>query len=106
MDTEPIVTDAPAQSRYEIHLGDELVGFATYDRRPGAVAFLHTEVDPSFEGRGLGGMLVRSALEAARDQGLDVLPFCPYVRGWIERHRDFLSLVPESERARFRLPAS
>jgi predicted GNAT family acetyltransferase len=58
-------------------------------------------VDPRFGGRGLGGILVRGALDAARDRGLEVLPFCPFVRGWIGRHPEYRELVPEGQRARF-----
>jgi len=103
--TEPSVTDVPDQSRYEIRLGDELVGFAAYDRRDGTITFTHTEIDPSFEGRGLAGRLIGTALDAAADQGLEVIPLCPYVRGYIERHRGYLPLVPVDRRERFGLPA-
>ena len=34
---------------------------------------------------------------------LEVLPFCPFVLGYIERHREYAELVPESYRARFGL---
>lgn len=103
--SEPVVADVPEQSRFEIRLGGELVGFASYDLRPGVVAFLHTEIDPSFEGRGLASRLIRAALDDVRKRGLSVLPFCPYVLSWIERHPDHVDLVPAGERGRFGLPA-
>jgi hypothetical protein len=35
-----------------------------------------------------------------------VLPFCPFVRGCIARHRaEYLALVPEHRRDAFELPA-
>jgi uncharacterized protein len=101
---EPIVSDEPGESRFAIRLGDELVGIAAYHRRPGEIDFTHTEIDPSFEGRGLGGRLIAAALDAARDEGLTVRPFCPFVRGFIDEHRDYLPLVAGSERERFGLP--
>ena len=101
---EPIISDDPGESRFEIRLGDELVGFAVYDRRPGEIAFTHTKIDPSFEGRGLAGRLIAAALDSAREEGLTVLPVCPFVREFIDKHRDYVSLVAASERERFGLP--
>jgi uncharacterized protein len=91
--TETVVTDVPDESRYEIRLGDELVGFAAYRRRPGEITFTHTEIDPSFEGRGLAGRLIGTALDAAREEGLAVRPVCPYVRAYIEKHPAYERLV-------------
>ncbi len=92
-----------AANRWEVLVGAELAGFALYRERRGLVAFTHTEVDDRFEGRGLAGELVRAALNDARERGLAVLPFCPFVNGWIGRHREYVDLVPEAYRAQFDL---
>ena len=97
------VTDNEGESRYEIRLGDELAGFVTYRRRPGRIAFQHTEVDDRFEGQGIGSRLIRTVLDQARSDGLAVLPFCPFVKAYIERHPEYLGLVPEDERSSFGL---
>jgi len=90
---EPTVTDAPDADRYELRDGDRLLGIAAYRRRGDVVVFTHTEVNPD-EGRsGLGGTLVRSALDDVRSRGGKVVPLCPFVRGWIERHPDYADLV-------------
>lgn len=81
----------------------ETAGFTTYHRRPGVIAFMHTEIDPRFEGRGLGSQLVQTALSQARSEGAAVLPFCPFVRGYIAEHGEYLDLVPSEERSRFQL---
>jgi uncharacterized protein len=99
----PTVTDVPERRRFEIEVDGGVVGFAEYERRPGVIAFVHTEVDPSHDGAGLGALLVRAALDAARAQGLAVLPFCPFVRGFIDRHREYLDLVPVERRAKLGL---
>jgi predicted GNAT family acetyltransferase len=62
--------------------------------------FVHTEIDDAFEGRGLGSILVRAALDAARSRGLAVRPDCPFVRGYIARHPEYLDLVPADLRPR------
>ena len=99
----PTVTDVPERRRFEIDVDGDVVGFAEYERRPGVIAFVHTEVDPSQDGAGVGTQLVTAALDAARAQGLAVLPFCPFVRGFIDRHREYLDLVPVERRAKLGL---
>lgn len=93
---EPTVTDAPDASRYEIRDGDRLLGAAAYQRRGDQVVFVHTEVDDSQEHSGLGGRLVRAALDDVRGRGLTVVPVCSFVRGWIERHPEYRDLVDAS----------
>ena len=97
------VRDNAEDQRFEIWTDGELAGFTTYVLRSGVISFLHTELDPSFQGRGLGQELVATALRSARDRGLKVLPFCPYVRGFIARHSEFVDLVQETDRVRFDL---
>ncbi|HVY97426.1 MAG TPA: GNAT family N-acetyltransferase [Solirubrobacterales bacterium] len=105
MDAKPeiAVADNPEQDRYEVRAGGELAGFTQYKLAPGRISFIHTEVDDRFEGQGLGSRLVAFALDDARARGLDVLPFCPFVRAYIQRHPDYLDLVPEARRPQFDL---
>jgi uncharacterized protein len=97
------VADAPERDRYELSIDGEVVGFTTYSARPGLIAFIHTEVDERLQGHGLGDRLIRFALEDVRSRGLAVLPFCPFVKAFIERHREFEALVPETYREQFGL---
>jgi predicted GNAT family acetyltransferase len=97
------VADAPDRNRYELSIDGEVVGFTVYRARPGLIAFVHTEVDESLQGRGLGDRLIRFALEDVRARGLAVLPFCPFVNAFIERHREFEALVPDAYREQFGL---
>jgi predicted GNAT family acetyltransferase/glutaredoxin len=87
------VVDVPEASRYELRLGGHLIGLAAYRRRNGRIAFTHTEVDESCEGRGFGSRLAAAALEAARGVGLEVLPLCPFIAHYIERHPEYEQLV-------------
>lgn len=97
------VADNAAQQRYEIHAGGELAGFLAYRERPKGLALTHTEIDDAFEGQGLGSKLVAATLDDLRARGIEVLPICPFVKSYIERHREYVDLVPESERGRFGL---
>ena len=97
------VADNPEQARYEIRADGELAGFVQYHLRDGVIAFLHTETDPRFRGQGIAGRLIRSTLEAARERHLGVLPYCPFMRGWIAEHPEYADLIPEARRPEFGL---
>ena len=97
------VADNPEQERYEIRADGELAGFVQYHLRDGVIAFLHTETDPRFRGQGIAGRLIRSTLEAARERHLGVLPYCPFMRGWIAEHPEYADLIPEARRPEFGL---
>jgi predicted GNAT family acetyltransferase len=90
---EAEVVDVPDESRYELRLAERLIGLAAYHRRDGRIAFTHTEVDQSCEGRGFGSRLAAAALADAGRQGLDVVPLCPFMAGYIERHPEYEPLL-------------
>lgn len=88
----PEVTDVPGQKRFVARVDGGQAGYATYIRTPELVAFLHTEVEPEFEGRGIGSALARAALDDARSRGQQVLAACPFIAGWIAHHPDYQDL--------------
>ncbi|QFG23651.1 GNAT family N-acetyltransferase [Actinomadura sp. WMMB 499] len=92
------VSDVPEAKRYEARVDgeSEVAGIAEYIRTPELVAFVHTEVPPEYEGRGVGSALVRTALDEARAAGLRVLPTCPFFAGWIARHPEYQDLLYKS----------
>jgi hypothetical protein len=87
------VVDAPAARRYEAYLGESPAGFAEYRLTPGRITFIHTVVDPAFEGRGVGSALVRGALADARGRGLSVIPICPFFKAYLRRHPEVADIV-------------
>lgn len=95
--------DNPDKHRFEVFFDGELAGFTQYHLIEGGIAFDHTKIDDKFEGKGLGSTLVRSALEDVKARDLIVLPYCPFVRSYITRHREYVDLVPERQRPGFGL---
>ncbi|GAB3262221.1 GNAT family N-acetyltransferase [Nocardioides dilutus] len=88
------VSDNPGESRFEAHVDGELAGFAAYDNTDDLIVFTHTEIFDAFEGQGVGSALARSALDAVHADGTrKVLPRCPFIRRWIEKHPDYQDLV-------------
>jgi uncharacterized protein len=86
MADEVRVSDNPSQLRYELFVDGQPAGLIRYRRLPDALALVHTEVDPQFEGRGLGARLIEGALADIRGRGLHVVPICPFVRAYLDRH--------------------
>ena len=97
---------APEKRRFEIVIDGEVAGNTTYRSRPGVRAFLHTRIEPRFEGHGYASRLVAFALDTTRAEGLSVEPYCPYVRDFIAKRHEYLDLVPPERRAKFQLPAA
>ena len=58
-----------------------------------AAVLPHTEVDPEWEGHGVGSLLAHRAFDDARADGLSVLPFCPFMKRWAELHPDYQDVV-------------
>ncbi|GAA3160228.1 GNAT family N-acetyltransferase [Planomonospora alba] len=83
----------PEKGFYEATVDGEHAGQLELVRRDGVIVYTHTEVDPAFEGRGVGGALVRAALDAARAEGAKVRPRCSFVKNWIDRHPTYAELV-------------
>lgn len=82
MSDAPAVTDNQAASRFE-YTADGRLAELTYRLRGGRLILLHTGTPAELEGRGIGGALVRAAIDRAAREGLVVVPLCPFARpGW------------------------
>lgn len=84
----PEVTHASASSRYEIRVDGALAGFTAYVDRGEQRIFFHTEIGDEFGGRGLAGVLIARALADSRARGRRIVPVCPYVARWVQKHHD------------------
>lgn len=93
MASEPTVADNPSAHRFEITVDGQVAGFADYQRGDGEIEFTHTVVDDAHEGQGLGSTLVKAALDDVRGAGVLVVPTCPFVKRYVERHRDYADLL-------------
>lgn len=81
------VIDNRAESRFELE-GEGAAAELTYRRRAGRLVLVHTEVPGAMSGHGLGGELVKAAVDRAAAEGLTVVPLCPFARRWLEAHKD------------------
>ncbi len=92
------VVNNEAENRFELRTGDD-VAWIDYNRSGNQITLTHTEVPEAFEGKGIGKNLVVSALEFARSENLEVIPQCRFVASYIQRHPEYLELVPEGSRS-------
>lgn len=91
------VSDNRAESRYQAEVQGKLA-VIEYRMAGDTITLVHTGVPEALEGHGIAARLARFALDDARARGLSVIPSCPYVAAYIQRHRDYLDLVPPSHR--------
>lgn len=91
--TAPLVTRNDESHEYEISVNGERAGIAAYRDEPGRILFTHTEIDPAFGGQGLGAILARAALDDAVSRGLTIVPYCPFIQAYLQKHPDFVGDV-------------
>ena len=100
----PDVIDNTAEHRFEIRLGGD-TAYAEYSRAAGILILPHTVVPEAFEWKGVGSRLARYAMQYARDRSLKIVPLCPFMAAYMQKHPETHDLVHPSHRERLGLPA-
>jgi predicted GNAT family acetyltransferase len=80
------VTDVDDSGRAFAIRSDGAVARLTYRLDGDRLVLRHTVVPEALGGRGIGAQLVQAALDRARDDGLTVVPECPFANSWLRRH--------------------
>jgi uncharacterized protein len=102
MDTANIkVENNTEKQQYEAKVDGKVVAFAEYRPVGQSIMFTHTEVNEDLEGKGVGSQLIRYALEDTKAKGMTAIPMCPFVKIFIQRHKDFIDVVHPSHRKVF-----
>ena len=89
----PTVERKDAKNRYEILVDGERAGLTAYRDRGEQRVFYHTEVDEAFAGQGLASRLVQEALTDVRASGKRIVPVCPYVAKFLNKHEEFADIT-------------
>lgn len=92
---DAIVTENTEARRFELFLDGEVAGHASYRVRDGITVVTHSEVDPRFQGRGLGGVLARQTLDQLRSQQARVIPACPFFAKYVSQHHDWDDILED-----------
>ena len=87
--------DNVALHQYEFRIGDLIPRIEYIKTKNGEVYLTHTEVPSALEGKGVGSSLVRLALEDIERQQLRLVPLCPFVAGYVQKHPEWKRLVME-----------
>ena len=82
------VVDVPETRRYEVRAGSRVVGHTRYARQGDSISLLHTEIDPSMEGRGVGSRLAAAVLADVMAKGLTIVVRCPFIAAYVRRHAE------------------
>jgi uncharacterized protein len=89
---EYLITHDPDRHCFETTV-DGHVAILNYKQDGRSITFIHTQVPKALAGRGVGSALAGAGLKYAREQGLQVIPKCEFVAGYIKKHPEFADLV-------------
>ena len=86
------------QRRFELVVDDHMAKVTYVMLSPTSIIFTHTLVPFSLKGQGIASYLAKHVLDYARGNELNVIPQCPFIRSYIERHPEYDDLVMKSTR--------
>ena len=88
------VRDNTEAHRFEVTLGDT-IGVIDYEKHGDTYVMTHTGVPKEYGGQGVADRLAQVALNQVRDEGAKVVPACPFIKTYIQRHKDYAPLVAD-----------
>jgi predicted GNAT family acetyltransferase/uncharacterized Fe-S cluster protein YjdI len=91
-DTGFDIYDNEDKKQYELKI-DSRIAKIEYIKASGKIFLTHTEVPKELERRGLASRMVLFALEDIKENGLTLVPLCPFVAGYIKKHPEWRELV-------------
>lgn len=82
------------KNRFEIEVNGHFA-FIDFKESSSRISLIHTEAEPELAGTGAAQAVVEKTLEYIKESGKKLLPFCPYVFGYIKRHKEWKEIVDE-----------
>jgi hypothetical protein len=64
-----------------------------YERNADRMFLTHVEVPAAVEGHGVAAVLTEKVLQWIEEQGLKLVPYCPYVKTYLRRHTAWQRLL-------------
>jgi len=86
------IRDNAARSRFELE-ADGVTVFMNYRLAGNVMSLDHTETPVEARGRGLASQLIKGVLDEARARGLKIVPRCPFVRAYLDKHPEYRDLL-------------
>mgnify|MGYP002077648830 CR=1 FL=1 len=101
MDTSiTLDVDDHGDGRYTLLVDGQAAGELDFRMQEGRRVFTHTGIRDAYEGNGLAGKLARRVLDDARAEGLRIVPKCPFVASYLDKHPDDQDLIDRELTAR------
>ena len=88
------VQQEKSNHRFIVNL-DGAMALLIYKEEGDIIYLVHTEVPMAMEGKGIGGQLAKAALNYARENNFKVVPRCPFVASYLQRHPEYNDLVQD-----------
>ena len=79
--------------QYEFHVDYYIPKIEYIKSINGEIYLTHTEVPLALEGRGIGSQLVRKVLHDIENKGLRLVPLCPFIASYIQKHPEWKRIV-------------
>jgi hypothetical protein len=89
---EPEVSDDVEHHRLVVEQ-EGAVAELVYQAEGDRLILVHTGVPDALGGRGIGGVLVRAAVDRADRDGATVVPWCPFARKWLQTHPEIAGTI-------------
>ena len=89
-----ILTDNPDRKQFELAVEGHKARIE-YMIMADKIFLTHTEVPAELEGKGIGSVIVKLALEEVEKRGLKLIPLCPFVGKYITRHPEWKRILAD-----------
>lgn len=86
------VTENKEKKRFETRVGERLA-LIEYIRAENKIYLTHTEVPNELEGKGIASSMVKQVLQQIKDEGLELVPLCPFVASYLKRHPEWKEIL-------------
>lgn len=89
---ESVLVNNAERQRFELQV-EGYDAFIDYKEMSDTISLTHTEVAPELRGKGIAPLLVKKSLKSIEEENKTILPFCPYIFKYIQKHPEWKFLV-------------
>ncbi len=87
------IIDNKEKHQYELHVGKYMARIRYNKNDSGEIQLTHTEVPAALQGQGIAGALAKGALTIIRQEGLAVIPICPFIIKYMEKNPEWKDIA-------------
>lgn len=94
---EITITENTEKKRFETEV-EGRTALIDYKKAENKIYLTHTEVPSELEGKGIASSMVKQVLQRIKDEGLELVPLCPFVASYIKRHPEWKEILAKGYR--------